>query len=361
MSAVWITGIGMISRLGCTLPQIWEGLCNPAVEGVHGQTGPVAIPELLPRAKMRRMDRYAYMTVYTSQIIADEAGLENFRPERTGTIFNTGYGPLNTNLAFGESVAMGDPDCASPMLFSSTVSNACVGHVAIQLGLKGVSTVLMGSNHIGYSLDLLLDNRADAILTGGVEEYCEPLFRSFKSIGQSGSTQVPLSEGAATLLLERSSHVSSDRVPSVLCEVLAYSEGNLGGHPLVEPELILSSAGFLMVMSNALEQAGLTPDRIQLVIKAASGTASCDEAEAEALDRLFVDKVQTCAPKHALGETLGASLAMNTAIGALCLQKQEVPQPVLGSAASAELHYVLVNAYDVSGNLTSLVLGRAHE
>lgn len=361
MSRVWITGIGAVTRLGCTLPEIWAGLSQSGVDGAGEQEVPFPIPEVIPRARMRRMDRYAYMAVYTSQVIAADRGPLPFAPERVGTIFNSGYGPLNTNLAFGESVAAGDPDCASPTLFSGTVANACVGHVAIHLGLKGVSTILMGSNHLGYSFDLLTDGRADAIYTGGVEEYCKPLFSSFRELGEPGAGETPITEGAATLLLEAGDGRKEDGKAAALCEMLSYSDGNLGGHPSVDPGTEYNPLLFMEIMDDALNRAGVKPGDIGLVIKAGNVKSPAGLAEDEALNRLFKGEVHTLDVKSAFGETLGASLALGAAAGALCLHHQHIPLPESHSARQSDLPYVLVNAYDVCGQMTSLVLGRADE
>ena len=38
-----------------------------------------------------------------------------------GTIYTTGFGPLNSNLKFARTMKQGDPDLCSPMIFSATV------------------------------------------------------------------------------------------------------------------------------------------------------------------------------------------------------------------------------------------------
>ena len=237
MYGIFITGTEMLSSIGTCIKEIWDNL-NSKYE-IDYRKFPIEVPLIIKKAKSRRMSRYSYMGLYTTKSILDrrEENFDSLDKENIGTIYNTAYGPLVTELKFGQSVNKHDADFASPTLFSQTVFNTCVGNICINTGLKGPSTILSGSNNIGYSFELIKEGKADMIFTGGIEEYCKDLYECYmKKNEKRNDVDVTLSEASATVLLEKIDY-SSDKMlqlnNEIYCEMLGYKERNIGMHPLL--------------------------------------------------------------------------------------------------------------------------------
>ncbi|MBK1811993.1 hypothetical protein JHL18_15330 [Clostridium sp. YIM B02505] len=366
MKKIFITGMGIISNVGVTLEELWSNLNKSSIDDISEYTLPIKIPLIISKPEVRRMSRYAYMAVYSTKIIADKRDDRKSKLDRdkTGTIFNTGYGPLSTNIKFGESVIKGNADFASPTVFSSTVSNACVGNVCMINQLKGPSTILLGSNNIGYSYELIRDGLADGIFTGGIEEYCRELFQSFEEISSTNTyinEGFRISEGAATILMEsldEKSEEYQELKEEIFCEIIGYSDKNMGAHPAVLGNIEFDSDVFASNMESLLKAENIKAEDVELIVNAKSGIRKSDEAEAIAIKKIFSKEVLQISPKRVVGETLGASLTINTVIAALCLKQQAVPSLLSkdNSQINKTIRYAIVNGYDVSGNTTSILL-----
>lgn len=361
MKKIFITGIGIISTLGVHIAELWENLNKHSIEDVNQYTMPIKVPLIIEKSDIRRMSRYAYMALYSTKIIADKRDNEinKLDKNKVGTIFNTGYGPLSTNIKFGEKVIKKNPDFASPTMFSSTVSNACVGNVCINTGFKGPSTILLGSNNIGYAYELISSGSAKGIFTCGIEEYCEELLNSFNEFNNSDS--IGVSEASVSILMESLEEGSEEYLEleeSILCEIVAYSDRNIGAHPLIVRDLDIDSNIFASNMKSLFEIGNIKETDVSFVVTAKSGLKKSDLAEDIAIKEIFSDDIIQISPKLFFGETLGASLSLNTLIAALCLSKQEVPK--LFTSEKIEkiypIKYAVVNGYDVSGNTTSILL-----
>lgn len=115
------------------------------------------------------------------------------------------------------------------MVFPNTVPNAASSHVSIELGIQGVNCTLVQSFCTGeaavlFACDQLQKGKADLILTGGVDELSEFLFRGFSELrflatdDGHGERSCPydkmrngmvLGEGAGILTIETEEHARS--------------------------------------------------------------------------------------------------------------------------------------------------------
>lgn len=365
MCQIYITGTNLLCNIGVTSEEVWNKLNLENIDEVEVTKIPVKIPMIINKSDIRRMSRYAYMAVYSTKIILDER--ENNKSlldkENVGTIFNSGYGPLSTNIKFGESVHKDNPDFSSPTTFSSTVSNACVGNICMATGLKGVSTILMGSNNVGYSFDLINSGYAVGTFTGGIEEYCEPLFNSFELLGTSGDIndgKAMVSEACATLLMEKIENEEEKKAlnDSIYCEVIGYNDIHIPGHPVICKDMKFDGELLAFNMKKVLKNAKVDISEISLIVTSANGLNHYDRVEREAITNVFGESIATISPKLVVGETLGASVSLNVIVGALALKKHAIPKLTSNCKEniSKDLNYVLVNGLDVSGNATSILL-----
>lgn len=387
MEKVYITGMNVISCNGSNLEEFWNNLNNPDKHHLEEFKLPLNIPQVISSNVARRIDRFAKLTLTSSMLALEDSSLngQEYDPFRVGTVFNTGYGPLNSNLSFASKLISDGVDMVSPTVFAATVSNAGLGHTCINLKLKGASTMLGGSNSIGCACDLLDWGKADALFVGGIEEYCPELIDCFNQKDyvtkdsqficrpmDKNRSGTRMSEGAAVMVLEKESAPFFNPDKAV-CEVLGYGNAMSHSTPGIASEPMDNEA-FVNAMQAALEDAQIRGDQIDGIFMAANGGLYGDQAEAEAIHTVFGEKaaqIPVTAIKGAVGETMGASLSINTIAGAIGIKKGMMP-PTIGckepdnkmglniiykESLRSNFRYVMVNGYDVSNSVYSLILG----
>lgn len=344
MKYVKIIGIGVLCRAGTTAEEVWDSLDEE--KGLSLKNGCIEYGSLLPPAKRRRINRYSDMAVYCSGKALDDGAVKitEIDSYHIGTIFTTGYGPMVSNLQFAASVVDGNPDLCSPTVFANTVSNVCVGQVCMAFDCKGVSTVVMGSNNLGYSQMLLNKGDADYILAGAVEEYCTELYESFRQ--NEHSLNVSVQEGAVTFLLEREGKSEG------YCELVDFYECSIGEYPLVN-KTNESAKGRMIKLLNDI--ANRNKEEFDVIFTSYNGS-EFDTVEREVIEEVFKDtKMVVGSVKEYLGETLGAAFNMNIMIAALSLKRGRLPK-ALSNSLEKEIKKVLVTGYDVTGNYIAYVL-----
>ncbi len=92
---VVITGMGVLACCGIGLDDFWDGLNRPAPEGEH------RVPDFDPSAwfgpkEVRRVDRFAQFSVAAADMALIDAGEIGADPDRSGVIFGTGVGGLDS-------------------------------------------------------------------------------------------------------------------------------------------------------------------------------------------------------------------------------------------------------------------------
>lgn len=343
MKKTIISGIGLVNRAGISTDELWEHLCGKELPSE--QEDATAFKVKLPSSKLRRFNRYSKMALYASMEAWEEAGnLEETDPFRRGTIFTTGYGAMVSHLKFCEEVANGSPDSCSPTVFTGIVPNSCVGTVCMFLKCKGVSTVLMGGNHLEYSKLLLENGNADFILTGAVEEYSQDLFEALAE--EPAARGADIAEGCAVFCMEPGGEKTG------YCTVERTGTAGLFGFPLltvVDPEE--SSAGIEELLR---DYDGEQPD---FVFCSSNGTYF-DEIEEKILRSRYPEENIIKGVKSITGETIGCGFSMNVAAAALCLKHGYIPAALSGRDTDISAEKILVTGFDTAGNYMICVLGK---
>jgi len=340
MNPIYINGIGAVIPETSELEEIW----NLLEKNTHAitETKIQEIPPFISSRKIRRMDRLSVLTLYgVYSVFKDLNELKgDLDPYDVGTIYNSDFGSLNTILEFAGCLPADSETEPSPVMFANTVLNACVGHLCIQLGLKGVSTMMLASNYVGYAMQLIKLGRAKRIAAGGLDEYNQELFATFAKRG------IGVREGVSTIVL------ADEQNPDTFCEVVAYSEMNLHAHYCFDAQFKPNQDDIKQAINNVLVKANLDASQISAIITA-SDNQEFTNTEVEVINDVFGIDIPILHPKYTLGELLGASLGMNLTVGALVLKKQKLPISV---EEEQELKYVLVNDFNIHGNYTTFIL-----
>lgn len=416
---VVITGLGLVSPLGCSVELAWqrllagqsgirmleaqvcEGIATRIAGRVPGldedaEAGWNADAVVSPK-EQRRMDRFSAFALGAAGQALTQAGWTPKtvqQQERTATVIASGVGGFG---AIAEAVRTTDqrgPQRLSPFTVPAFLVNLAAGHVSIRHGFKGpigapVTACAASIQALGDAARLIRGGEADVALCGGSEACIDRVslggFAAAKALS-SGFNDSPaqasrpfdaaregfvMGEGAGLLVLEELEHALA-RGATPLAEVLGYGTSADAYHITAGPE---DGDGARRAMSAALAQARLEPAQIQHLNAHATSTPVGDRGELAAIRTLF--GVQggpaITATKSAIGHLLGAAGGVASIFTVLALRDQVVPpvlnleQPdalaqgldlVRGGARRMPIEHALLNGFGFGGVNASLVLGR---
>ena len=186
-----IEGIGVVGGFGCGVGKLCRALisgkCAPKMIPVTTRNQNAQLPvyicdtsplkTFIKKRALRRVDHYSKIAVLGSFLALKDAGVLEDDHHRLAIVVATGYGASHTTFAFLDTAFDDGDACASPTLFSNSVHNAAAAHMAILLKARGPNlTVSQFEMSVPSALlaacGLLEDKVVDAVLFGGVDEYC---------------------------------------------------------------------------------------------------------------------------------------------------------------------------------------------
>ena len=148
-----ITGIGVVSPIGSTLEDFWDGLksgtsgigkidCFDASEfsvQIAAQVKGFNCEDFVSRKEQRRMDKYCHYALAAARMAMDDAGIAegDYNPELMGSLVGSGVGGVMTMETQSAILADKGPSRVSPFTIPQMISNMASGLVAIQHNLKG--------------------------------------------------------------------------------------------------------------------------------------------------------------------------------------------------------------------------------
>jgi 3-oxoacyl-[acyl-carrier-protein] synthase II len=406
---VVVTGMGLISPLGLTLAESWNGLINAksgiglitrfdptAYEAkIAGEVRGFNPDDYIAKKEQKKMDRFIqYSLGATKQALLD-SGLEIKEDEkpRIGTIIGVGMGGLPTIESQYDILRERGPGRVSPFFIPAVITNLAAGQISMLYGLKGpnycvTSACASGAHAIGEAAEMIRNGRCDVMVAGGAEAVVTPMaiagFASMRALSTRNDNPAAasrpwdrdrdgfvLSEGAATLVLEDYEYASA-RGARIYAEVVGYGSSSDAYH-MTSPSP--GGIGASQSMQYCLENAGIRPDQVDYINAHGTSTPAGDEIETEAVKRVFGDhakKVWVSSTKSMIGHTLGAAGAVESVICIQALTTSQVPPTinldnpsddcdldyVPKTAREKKLNYVLNNSFGFGGTNCSVLFGR---
>jgi 3-oxoacyl-[acyl-carrier-protein] synthase II len=218
-----ITGIAAISSAGVGLELLKETLrsgvsaLRPVPIELAGEEGHLwgraegfKASDFMPPLKARKFDRCSLFAVVAAGMALKDAGLDPaaFGSSRVGIVLGCGFGGIANSEEFLRGYLTKGTDGLVPMLFPNTVPNAPASNASIEHGLKGpnvtcVQRFCSAEAAFHMACRFLEENRADIMLTGGVDELDPFMIEAFRDMGQLGHYAAGFSEGAGILVLEK--------------------------------------------------------------------------------------------------------------------------------------------------------------
>ncbi|HKO52444.1 MAG TPA: beta-ketoacyl synthase N-terminal-like domain-containing protein [Polyangiaceae bacterium] len=178
--------------------------------------------------------------------------------------------------------------------------------------------IAFGTGHDAALVPAMFEMYRDAGLMNTEAEIAESSLRAF--VGHSKNV---FGEGAISLVLETRDHAESRGAP-ILAQLAGYRHGNGGEHPT---DVDFTGSRPANLIENALEEADLCADGVDLVVGHGNGVTASDLSELNYMRRVFGSRtrdVPLISTKPIYGHTLGASSALNVAAVALMLHEDYV-------------------------------------
>ena len=333
-----ITGLAAITPAGVGLEPLREtlaqGVCRltPVPEEVVGEAGHLwgkadgfRAADFIPPLKARKFDRASLFAVVAVGQALQDAGLDPSVLDRTriGIVLGCGFGGVANSEEFLRGWFTKGSDGLVPMLFPNIVPNAAASNASIEHRLKGpnVTTIqrfCSAESAFLMAKRFLEEDRADVMLTGGVDELFPAMIPGLKAMGQLRSFGEGLGEGSGILVLER------------------------GGHARRRKARILAAVGEVRSvgrLSPAAREQGLDrllPSPYCADLVSLSGTAS--------LEKLLLERLPAI-PRLDLAPLLGRSLAMGGVAMAALVSMLKVGEVGLQLAASPEGPYYAIELH----------------
>lgn len=221
-----VTGLAAISSAGVGLDPLREtleqGACRltPVPEEFTGEPGDLwgkadgfRAADFIPPLKARKFDRASLFAVVATGMALKDAGIDPAALDRTriGIVLGCGFGGLANSEEFLRGYFTKGADGLVPMLFPNTVPNAPASNASIEHGLKGpnathVQRFCSAESALFMARRFLEEDRADIILTGGVDEIHPVIIRGFRAMGQLRRHGESFGEGTGLLVLEKRDH-----------------------------------------------------------------------------------------------------------------------------------------------------------
>jgi len=360
-----ITGMGVVSPLGNSIPEVWSALLNgeSGVSSVADQLGPKYVSTiagtvksfdpvaLFGRRDAGRMARFTQFAVAAARAAVADAGLSTagYAPDRMSAIIGVGLGGLECLHEASITVHTRGPNKVSPFGLPALIPNMAAGQVSIEVGACGpsycVASACASSAHaLGDSMELLRRGAVDVAVAGGAEACINAL--AFACFGQmrmlSTRNDAPtaasrpfeksrdgivLGEGGAVLILERYGAAKA-RGAQIYAELAGCGRSADSHHPVrPHPE----GKGAAAAMTLALADAQVPVEDLGYVNAHGTSAGESDLAETLALKRLLGARAQdvwVSSTKSMTGHMLGASGAFEAIVTALTLKHGAVPPTI---------------------------------
>ena len=370
---VVITGIGMVTPCGNGKDAAWTAVkagksgigritkfdpsrCTSQIAGeVKDFDAYVEANGLIDRKAARHMATFSRYAVAAAVEAWRDAGYtEENRPDmdRVGTLVGNGVGGIDVTGESYRTLFDRGPDRLSPLAVPELISNEAAGNVAIALGAKGPSQVVVtacasSTDALGFALDMIRAGRADVIVTGGCEssvlEFCVGGFMKMKALSTKYNDTPEracrpfnvdrdgfvIGEGSAMLILESEEHAKA-RNARIYCELAGYG-ATCDAYHITAPDP--SAAGAVKAIRIALADAEVTDlSTIDYINAHGTSTPLNDVMETKAFKEVWGEeqarKIKISSTKSMTGHLLGGTGALEAAFCALAIQEGFIPPTI---------------------------------
>lgn len=391
---VVITGIGAVTPIGIGREKFWKnaligtsGIRKITVFStdefdIHHGGEVVDFDSKSCEAKLPGLGRAAQLAVVATEEAVVDAGWKEEELARLnpGVVMGTTMGESQTIEAIDALWLQGESFVPSGLIEKYpcySIAHAISAFYALSnISLTIPMACAAGNYSIGYAYDLIQSGKADVMIAGGADGLSRIAFTGFNRMFavapdccrpfDKNRRGMIVSEGAATLILERREHALK-RGAKIYAEILGYGVSCDAFHAVAP-----SSDGIVRAMSKALEAAGITSEDVDYISAHGTGTPANDRAEGQAILKIMANNKHYCVSslKSMLGHTMGAASAIEAVACALSIRDQVVTPTinfetidpeieidcVPNHARKAKIDIAMNNSFAFGGNNSVLVL-----
>ena len=418
MRRVVITGLGLVSPLGCGYEKTWERLtagksatrrienfdvsdltCQIACQVPHGDgsDGTFNANDWMEPKEQRKVDDFIlYAMCATRQALDDACWKPSSYEDQTstGVLIGSGIGGVEGIAETAIVLKERGPRRVSPFFIPGRLINLASGYVSIEFGLKGpnhavVTACSTGAHAIGDAARLIGLGDADVMVAGGAESpinrlslagfaACRALSTGYNDAPTQASRPYDrdrdgfvMGEGAGIVVLEDYEHAKA-RGAKIYAEVIGYGMSGDAYHITSPAE---DGDGAYRCMTAAIKRAGVSASDIDYINAHGTSTPLGDELELKAVERLVGNaaaKLAMSSTKSAVGHLLGAAGAVEAIYSVLAIRDNVAP-PTLNldnpsvetaidlvphKAQKRPIDTVLSNSFGFGGTNASIVMRR---
>jgi len=343
---VVVTGIGLVSAIGCDLAAFCESLFagrsgvaplpDPAAAGAWAAA---RVAGFQPLPGLEHADRSIQFAVAAARAAAADAGLSREALDGAQT---------GVSIASSKGGVLSFCNRASDAWLWNYLPASPAGAVAREFGCTGPTSVpaaacAAGSHAVIAAARMIADGEAEIVLAGATEASITPLISvGFGKLGVLAKDGIcrpfdarrsgfVIGEGAAVMVLESAGSAAA-RGAAAYAEVAGYARA-ADAHGIVAFDE--SGAGVGRAIRAALDDAAVPPDGVDYINAHATGTVHNDIVETKAIKLALgphAAGVPVSGTKPITGHLLGAAGAIETAICLLAMRHGLIP-PTINYAA----------------------------
>jgi len=409
MRRVVVTGMGMITAIGCGVQDNWKKLISSTsgiklidsfkTDDLTSRVGGIISDELINSnfsdKEKRKMDKFILYSLIASEEAIKNSGWiinDDNAASRSGVIIGSGIGGLSTIYENSLLLEKSGPRKISPFFIPSSLINLASGQVSIKYNLKGpnlstVTACASGAHAIGDSFRLIQLDKADIMVAGGSEAaisrigvagFCALRALSTKFNNDPKNASRPfdkdrdgfvMGDGAGTLILEEYEHAKK-RNANILAEIIGYGSSGDAHHITSPPG---DGNGAEKCVLSALKDSKKNTEDIDYINAHGTSTPIGDKIEVETIKKVFsknLKKIKMSSTKSSIGHLLGASGSVESIYSILSIKNKKLP-PTLNllsplpeaegldliplNSIDHEVNCVLSNSFGFGGTNASLI------
>ena len=374
MRRVVVTGLGMVTPLGCGVEPTWKRLlkgesgagkidsfdvsdiaCKIACEIPRGDGSNATFnpDQWMEPKEQRKVDEFILFAMCAARQALDDAG---WRPTSydeqttTGVLIGSGIGGIEGIADAAIQLHERGPRRVSPFFIPGRIINLASGFVSIAFGLKGpnhavVTACSTGAHAIGDAARMVALGDADVMVAGGAESPVNRIslagFSALRALSTSFNDDPTrasrpydkdrdgfvMGEGAGVVVLEALDHAKA-RGAKIYAELIGYG---LSGDAYHITAPAPDGDGALRCMKGAIRTAGISTGDIDYINAHGTSTPLGDEIELGAVQKLVgnaAGRMSMSSTKSCIGHLLGAAGAVEAIFSILAIRDRVVPPTI---------------------------------
>ena len=355
---VVVTGLGVVSAVGNSVPQFWDSL-KAGRDGLRpitlfdtsslrthngGEVVDLPLDHYFSSKEKKRLSRCDEFGIIAAEEALESSSLKpgDVDRDRFGIILGAGSGGILSVERYFKALYGGEGKRPSPLLLISFSLATTTDYIAERFDLHGprttTATVCSSSSAaIAFAYESILAGWAEIMFSGGSDSLCEVSYTGFNSLRlvdpeyckpfDKRRQGLSLGEGAGILILEEMNHALS-RGAHIVGEILGYGICADAYH-LTAPEP--HGEGIARAIAMALQNAGVDPSDVDYINAHGTGTISNDVAETNGIKKVFGSKAKSIpisSIKSMVGHCLGSAGAIEAISTLLSIREGTIPPTI---------------------------------